>query len=314
METQAKEEPMNTILLRIRSRWQVSGLLLFLYTLGFAAGFPFILTVHRYASAANAWMDGLQGFMLGVAALVLGSFLAGSTGLGTPTLEDWIAKRRPRIPLDTVVSLSIVAVIAGSLILVLVRLLVVVIGVMVGGDVSAAASASTNPVGDYPELWKWLLVSFHAGVTEEILFRFGLMNLLVWLGRRLGRSPGTTAIWTANLIAAIVFGALHLVGILPVPDIPLVQASVVVQNTMVGLVFGWFYWKLGLESAMLTHMLLDVFFYVIMIPILMTGQWVVILAWLVVTVVVLTAAIGRISKSSLRRILQRDGGGGPHES
>jgi hypothetical protein len=48
---------------------------------------------------------------------------------------------------------------------------------------------------------------------------------------------------------------------------------------------------------MTTHFALDVFFYVIMIPILMTGSFALILAWLVITIATLVVAINHASRS-----------------
>ena len=97
-------------------------------------------------------------------------------------------------------------------------------------------------------------------------------------------------------MAAIAFGAFHLVGVLPVPDIPLEQVSVVLQNIIVGMVFGWFFWKYGLGSAMWTHFLLDIFFYVIMTPIFITGNFVLILVWLLLTVLSLIVSISVLNR------------------
>jgi hypothetical protein len=297
--------PMKQIEVRIRSHWRTVGVLFALYTAGFAAGIPFVQTVHRYSSPSDGLVDGLQGFMLGAVILAVGVVVSSRTGLGTPYIDAWLSGRPGVTPVKRVVSLSVIAVIAASVIVISLGLLLSMIMLAAGSDSSAVVSGPTTAVGDYPEIWKWFLVSCHAGVTEEILFRFGLMNLLAWIGRRLvspgGQSLPRGVVWSANLIAALVFGAFHLVGVLPVPDVPLVQASVVAQNTMVGLVFGWFFWRFGLESAMLTHFFLDVFFYVIMIPVLMTGDFALILAWLVATVITLIIAISQALRSKPRQ-------------
>lgn len=287
--------------IRSRRNWQVYGILLVLYIVGFAAGIPFVLSVQEYTSARDVWVDVLEGFLPGVAILVLGLMLSTNTGLGTPFIESWLHKDPRKPPSKLVVSLSVLVVIAANFILVFLRQIVAVLAIAFGADVSAVVSDSTDFLSSYPETWKWLSVSFHAGVIEEIMFRLGLMNLLVWIGHRLvsanKRSSRRAVIWIANLIAALVFGAFHLVGVLPVPDVLFAKVSVVVQNTLVGLVFGWFFWKFGLESAMLTHFLLDVFFYVVMIPVLMTANFALILAWLAITAIALVVSFKEFSKS-----------------
>jgi hypothetical protein len=107
--------------------------------------------------------------------------------------------------------------------------------------------------------------------------------------------------WISNLIAGFIFGLLHLIGVVPVPEDLLSKTLVVLQNTWVGLLFGWFYWKFGLESAMLTHFLLDVFLYVWMIPVLMTTNIVLILAWFVITGIALIVAINKYSSISTKQ-------------
>jgi len=295
--------------IRRRWNWQLHGVLLVLYIAGFAAGIPFVLSVQEYTSAQDVWIDIFQGFLPGVAILALGLMLSTSTGLGTPFIENWLYKEPKRPPLRLVVSLSVLVVIATSFILVCLRQISAVLAIAFGADLSAVVSDSTDFLSNYPETWKWLFVSFHAGVIEEIMFRLGLMNLLVWIGNRLvsaNKKPSRRAvIWIANLIAAFVFGAFHLVGVLPVPDVLFAKASVVVQNALVGLVFGWFFWKFGLESAMLTHFLLDVFFYVVMIPVLMTANFALILAWLVITAIALVVSFKEFSKSRKERAWQK---------
>jgi membrane protease YdiL (CAAX protease family) len=268
--------------------------------LGFVAGIPFIFTVKEYALSANLVTELIQGFLLGVVALVLGLVFLPSTGLGIPLIETFLSKKTLKIPFRRVFYLSIIIVIVSSVILIILRVIGSVLVILFGGDISVLESASADFLGSYPDLWKWLLVSFHAGVTEEIIFRFGLMNLVVWIGNKViskgGKEFQTAIIWGANLIAGLVFGMLHLVGMMSVPDVLFVQVNVVIQNTLVGLVFGWFYWKYGLESAMLTHFLLDVFIYVLMNPILMTANFALILAWLALTVITFIISFNKYSK------------------
>jgi len=110
--------------------------------------------------------------------------------------------------------------------------------------------------------WKPLLASLSAGVTEELWFRFCMMTLFVWLGCRLTRhpQPGTSIIWGANFLAAILFGLLHLTNViqLEIPITLLIVLYVVIWNGLSGVVFGWLYWQCGLVYAMLAHTIADV--------------------------------------------------------
>ncbi len=301
-------EFMMTALAKLRSQWKWNRYvaLLFLYAFGFVAAFPFIFTIQEYTLSESLIIELVQEFLLGLVILTAGFVLSLSTRLGTPYIEKWLSKKSGRAFLDIVVPLSIIVVIVSSFMLLILRVVMFVSVIAVGGDASALMSYSTNFLMNYPATWKWLLVSFHAGVIEEIIFRFGFMNLLVWAGRGIfknqRKSLQTTIIWIANLAAALVFGFLHLVGVLPVPDVVFAQISVVIQNTLVGLVFGWFYWKFGLEGAMLTHFLLDVFFYVVMIPVLASANFAFILAWLVMTAVILIVSVNKYTANKARLI------------
>jgi membrane protease YdiL (CAAX protease family) len=109
-------------------------------------------------------------------------------------------------------------------------------------------------------IWKRLLAGlFHGGVVEEIVFRWFLLSVLVWL---LSFVPGFTAsaapndtFWIANTITALLFGFAHLPG--SAATAPLTQMSfilVIALNILVGLVYGYFFWVNGIEAAMLAHM------------------------------------------------------------
>lgn len=108
------------------------------------------------------------------------------------------------------------------------------------------------------------LASFGAGINEEIGLRLFLLTSIAWLGSKLFRTnSGTTfliILWASNLLSTLVFGALHISNLV-ILEMPLtfsVVGSTIVMNGMIGLVFGWLYWKHGLESAMLSHFLTDV--------------------------------------------------------
>ncbi len=104
----------------------------------------------------------------------------------------------------------------------------------------------------------------YGGISEEVLIRWGLMTFLVWLPyRTIQKGEGT--VWTgyyvvAIVISAIIFGLGHLplAGVLfPTVTAPLV-AYVIIGNALFGVVAGYLYWKRGLESAIIAHMVLHV--------------------------------------------------------
>src|SRR5688572_22519372 len=99
----------------------------------------------------------------------------------------------------------------------------------------------------------------YGGFTEEVLLRWGLMTALAWLVRRfLQRHPGALRpdlAWLAIAASALVFGvghlpvAVHLAGGFD----PGVVVFAIVVNTAFGCLFGFLFWRWGLESAMIAH-------------------------------------------------------------
>lgn len=117
-----------------------------------------------------------------------------------------------------------------------------------------------------------IFASLGAGIGEEILFRgfvFGLWGLiLTWL---LKRFPGhTAALWIANLIAALAFGAGHLGTIMFLTGAssfaelsPVLLIEMFLLNGIIGLLAGWRYMKDGLIAASGVHFWADMVFHVL---------------------------------------------------
>jgi membrane protease YdiL (CAAX protease family) len=116
-----------------------------------------------------------------------------------------------------------------------------------------------------------ILASLSAGIGEEIAFRgfvFGLWGFLLnWLLKRFhGR---TAALWIANGIAALAFGAGHLgtlfalTGVTSLAELnPVLLAEIFLLNGVVGLVAGERYMKDGLVAAAGVHFWTDVVWHV----------------------------------------------------
>jgi len=96
----------------------------------------------------------------------------------------------------------------------------------------------------------------YGGIAEELMLRFGLMTLLVWLGSLAlrGRRPGRL-VWAAIVLTALAFAFGHLPALMSLgqPDEVLVLRTLAL-NTGLGLVYGWLYAMRSLEHAMLAHM------------------------------------------------------------
>ncbi len=101
----------------------------------------------------------------------------------------------------------------------------------------------------------------YGGLTEEVLIRWGVMTLLVWIAWRLFQKrlakPTSSCFVIVILISSIVFGLGHLpIAFVVLPQLTLaVVFFVIVANSAFGVVAGYLYWKHGLEAAMIAHVL-----------------------------------------------------------
>jgi hypothetical protein len=123
----------------------------------------------------------------------------------------------------------------------------------------------------------------YGGITEELLLRWGFMSLVVWLlwtvsrvirRRRAASGDGTspptapaptsTVVWAGIVVAAVVFGAGHLPALFALGPTSLpVVARTVLLNAILGVGFGWLFWRRSLEAAMLGH----IAFHALVVPV-----------------------------------------------
>ncbi len=114
--------------------------------------------------------------------------------------------------------------------------------------------------------WVFALASVGAGLWEEVVFRLGAMTVVAWLLSRfrMGATHPVVVVWSANLVAAILFGAAHLPRISAGAATPAAVAFVLGGNGIVGLMCGWLYWRKGLIAAMTAHAMFDLVLYVLL--------------------------------------------------
>lgn len=203
-----------------------------------------------------ALLQGVQAFVLLGLLSFLGLRMGHRPGLGSPLLQDLLARRKPAWrelqPLRAIVLgvLAAGAVIACSLLLdpLLPEPLQPV------ADAGAGRSAFTG-----------LLASFYGGIAEELQMRLFVMTLLVWLATGFGRRQAHPAVfWAAIVAAAVLFGLGHLPAAAKLWGLgEIVVVRTIVLNAIAGIAFGWLYWKRGIEMAMLGHFSADIVLHVL---------------------------------------------------
>ena len=99
-----------------------------------------------------------------------------------------------------------------------------------------------------------VVLPVYAAVTEETIYRLGIMTGVVWLGNRVAggeeESVPVGVVWLGILVAAVLFGLVHVAN---VPDAPHPIIRAVALNGFAGIVSGWMYWRNGFEAAVMTH-------------------------------------------------------------
>lgn len=99
----------------------------------------------------------------------------------------------------------------------------------------------------------------YGGFTEEILLRFGLMTFIVWiLSQFLSLRPALY--WFGLILAGILFAFAHFPIAYQAVENPsiLLLTYILVGNTIGGVIFGWLYWKKGLEASIIAHVVTHV--------------------------------------------------------
>lgn len=192
----------------------------------------------------------VQYLVLFSLAIFFGLRLAKRTGFGMPILEGVLKKEKRFKDLKPILGLSIsMGVLAAVLIIAL-------------SFLYSSVSISVLKLEAGISLWKLFLVCFYGGVAEEILLRLFLMTLLVWISTKITRTsdggPTTPGIWIAIIVSAVIFGLAHLpiTGSFAALSLTIVIRAILL-NGVAGIIFGWLYWKKGLESAMIAHFSAD---------------------------------------------------------
>jgi hypothetical protein len=188
--------------------------------------------------------------------LAIGLGLGRMIGLGDPLLADVVAsvpgggaRLRRALAMAAIIGLAL--------------------GIAVTGLSITLSSVLPEPERaiEHPPAWEGFLASIGAGVREELWLRMGLLTLLAWapamaLGKR---RPGLIILWTANVLAALPFGAMHLPqasGLLGELTAGVV-AYVLALNGIIALACGWLYWRYGISAAMMAHFGADIILHVI---------------------------------------------------
>jgi hypothetical protein len=104
---------------------------------------------------------------------------------------------------------------------------------------------------------------FYGAIVEEILTRWGIMTLFLWIQSLIVDTLSPLHYWIAIFLTGLLFALLHIPGSLAAgaKKTPLFYAATLFLNVWASLVFGWLFWQHGLLAAMIAHAILHLFWY-----------------------------------------------------
>ena len=200
----------------------------------------------------------VQATIFSSIAIFFGLFLAKKVGLGAPIMEHGLKEKATKNGFRSILRLSaILGVLVGASIFILDRV------------VFAIFIEPITPFQATPPLWQRFLASFYGGINEEVGMRLFAMTVIVWISYKIKRTkddaPTKLGVWLAIILVSVIFGLGHLpmtAAFTCITRVVVIRA--IVLNGIAGMVFGWLYWKKGLESAMISHFSADMILHVIL--------------------------------------------------
>ena len=249
-------------------KWKMKLVLLFtiLGTVGIIALIPYSMTTLKtselipegislsFVMTVNTIAQVIQLFVM----VLIGVRLQDRAGLGAPIFEGLMYEKKvPKISIKWML-IGIGVSLIGSLAVILL-------------DVYVFSPNIEMPGGQDTETiwWQGLLASFYGGITEELMIRLFVMTLIVSIIAvifKIDRNSIPKGIYVfAIVLTALLFGIGHLPATAQVFGelTSIIVARALVLNGLLGLWFGYLYWKRGLEYAMVAHFSADIFLHVI---------------------------------------------------
>ena len=189
-----------------------------------------------------------QGTALIIISIVTGLYLGNKLGLRTPLLKSLFQGRGLPSNFKSSLKISVLLGLFLSIIMLLVDKFI--FSVYMNSLISFISS---------PPLWQRFMYSFYAGIVEEIILRYFLVTILVWITWKIKRTPEdlptNVGVWLSIIIVSIIY---TLGNILSLSDSLQFNIATylgyILLNLMAGSIFGWLYWKKGLESAIIANL------------------------------------------------------------
>lgn len=205
-----------------------------------------------------ALLSFLQNIVLAAITVGVGLFVAHKIGLGAPSLAALVTGNAAPYSLAHVVLYPLIVGLVTGLLMTIIDLLVYF-------------QRWPKPILDSAKntsLLENFAASFYGGFNEEYLSRLLGVSLVAWLLSNVWHTtsgnPTSLVFWSAIIIMAILFAVGHLPALkgLVGKISGLMLSRTLLLNIPVGVACGWFYWKYGIEAAIITHFSCDIIYHV----------------------------------------------------
>ncbi|RAI89341.1 CAAX prenyl protease-like protein [Algoriphagus yeomjeoni] len=199
----------------------------------------------------------LSSLVLGAILVFVGLWISSRSNLGAPVIARIFSKN----PINEIISWKSVF---SSILLATLAALFLLGLFELQSEFYPISSKMSRPSKPF-----YALVSFSAGISEEIMFRLGLMSLIITVIQFWKKvdNPSDKTIWTGIIISALFFGLIHLPLSKNFVELtPFTIGVTMIGNLITGATFGWIFWKRGLLVAIASHISFDLVFHVIGTP------------------------------------------------
>ncbi|MBU1445707.1 CPBP family intramembrane metalloprotease [Patescibacteria group bacterium] len=243
--------------------WKIYFILLSASVLSILAIMPYIITIQGEMLKAAPMPFSvailiivLQSTLLFAILTFIGLKLSSKLGLRVPIIERFVANKKIDFNVKSIIKISVLLGVLTGIVIVFLDFIFSQFGL------ESLFKQTFVPI------WQGFLASFYGGISEEIVMRLFFMTFVIWLISKITKQRGkiienNLLVWSSIIIATILFG----IGHLPITSAlititPLVIFRALLLNGIGGIVFGWLYWKKGLEPAMIAHFSADIIIHV----------------------------------------------------
>ncbi|MFW9806921.1 MAG: type II CAAX prenyl endopeptidase Rce1 family protein [Candidatus Thorarchaeota archaeon] len=234
-------------------------------TCGYLAGLPYLSELSGSPSIY------VGGFVLSTAIniaiitvmIFLGLRLGRKVGLGAPIINADMNNEPVGDKLKAVFKIApFLGIISGVLVFVFTQFVF-----------SPMIPSSTPSI--IPSLGSRVLTILYGGIYEELFLRLFILTVIVWFVWRIKMkedgTPYMLTFWVGIILSVLVFSLLNLSTIgLAMEITSIIVIRAIVLNGIPAVIFGWLYWKQGIESAIVAHIFADITIHVILQQILLT--------------------------------------------